>query len=200
MNGMFMEENEVKTDRNVTCLVGSVVMLSRSFPNYKVEPNRAEPSCTAMACTGLVIHPAEAWFTEWLFVHWPFEELHEQADIQKCSQDEKEAVPQADAGIEGREVQIVVITDSPDHYKHIKYQTNNSSLQDIDVVFMLSRCFSKIILQCSRHTANKDGQGCSSQWDNQRSTSKQRVDHSSDALANDDFPDIYQEQTIIMLA
>lgn len=45
----------------------------------------------------------------------PFEELHEQADVEDPSQDEEEAVPQADAGVESREVQVVVVTDSSDH-------------------------------------------------------------------------------------
>lgn len=45
----------------------------------------------------------------------PFEELHEQADVEDPAQDEEEAVPQADAGVESREVQVVVVTDSSDH-------------------------------------------------------------------------------------
>lgn len=45
----------------------------------------------------------------------PFEELHEQADVEDPPQDEKQAVPQADAGVERREVQVVVVTDSSDH-------------------------------------------------------------------------------------
>lgn len=45
----------------------------------------------------------------------PFEELHEQADVEDASQDEEEAVPQADAGVERWEVQVVVVADSSDH-------------------------------------------------------------------------------------
>lgn len=45
----------------------------------------------------------------------PFEELHEQADVEDPSQDEEQAVPQADAGVEGWEVQVVVVTDASDH-------------------------------------------------------------------------------------
>ena len=45
----------------------------------------------------------------------PFEELHDQADVKYPSQDEEEAIPQTDAGVERREVQVVVVTDSSDH-------------------------------------------------------------------------------------
>lgn len=45
----------------------------------------------------------------------PFEELHEQADVEDPSQDEEEAVPQADAGVERWKVQVVVVTDASDH-------------------------------------------------------------------------------------
>lgn len=45
----------------------------------------------------------------------PFEELHEQTDIEDSSQDEKEAVPQPNAGVESWEIQVVVVTDSSDH-------------------------------------------------------------------------------------
>lgn len=46
----------------------------------------------------------------------PFKELHQQTDVEDPSQDEEEAVPQTDAGIESWEIQVVVITDSSDHY------------------------------------------------------------------------------------
>lgn len=45
----------------------------------------------------------------------PLEELHEQADVEDASEDEEEAVPQADAGVEGREVQVVVVADPSNH-------------------------------------------------------------------------------------
>lgn len=45
----------------------------------------------------------------------PFEELHEQADIEDPSQDEEQAVPQTNAGVEGRKVQVIVVTDASDH-------------------------------------------------------------------------------------
>lgn len=45
----------------------------------------------------------------------PFEELHEQADVEDASQYEEEAVPQPDAGVERREVQVVVVADPSDH-------------------------------------------------------------------------------------
>lgn len=48
----------------------------------------------------------------------PFEELHEQTDVEDASQDEEETVPQTDAGVESREVQVVVVTDSSDHCRH----------------------------------------------------------------------------------
>lgn len=45
----------------------------------------------------------------------PFEEPHDQADIEDPSQDEEQAVPQTDAGVESWEVQVVVVADSSDH-------------------------------------------------------------------------------------
>lgn len=60
----------------------------------------------------------------------PFEELHEQADVEDPSQDEEEAVPQADAGVESREVQVVVVTDFSDHcevvHKHTHTRTRKN--------------------------------------------------------------------------
>lgn len=58
----------------------------------------------------------------------PFEELHEQADIEDPSQDEEEAVPQTDAGIESWEVKVVVITDSSDHCQgaHVHKHTHRN--------------------------------------------------------------------------
>lgn len=44
----------------------------------------------------------------------PLEELHEQTDVEDAPQYEEEAVPQADAGVEGWEVKVVVVTDTSD--------------------------------------------------------------------------------------
>lgn len=44
----------------------------------------------------------------------PFEEFHEQADVEQASQDEKQAVPQTDAGVKRIKIKLVVITDAPD--------------------------------------------------------------------------------------
>lgn len=44
----------------------------------------------------------------------PFEEFHQQADVEQASEDEEQAVPQTDAGVEGVEVEVVVVTDASD--------------------------------------------------------------------------------------
>lgn len=44
----------------------------------------------------------------------PFEEFHQQADVEYASEDEEHAVPQTDAGVEGVEVEVVVVADASD--------------------------------------------------------------------------------------
>lgn len=44
----------------------------------------------------------------------PFEEFHQQADVEQASEDEEQTVPQTDAGVKRIEIKIVVITDAPD--------------------------------------------------------------------------------------
>lgn len=50
-----------------------------------------------------------------VLLHWPFEELHKQADIEDASQYEEQTVPEADAGVKSRKIEVVVITDASDH-------------------------------------------------------------------------------------
>lgn len=44
----------------------------------------------------------------------PFEEFHQQADVEQASEDEEQTVPQTDAGVKRIEIKIVVIADAPD--------------------------------------------------------------------------------------
>lgn len=44
----------------------------------------------------------------------PFEEFHQQADVEQASEDEEQTVPQTDAGVKRIKIKIVVITDAPD--------------------------------------------------------------------------------------
>lgn len=46
----------------------------------------------------------------------PLEETHDQAEVEEGVKREEETVPQARPCVEGIEVQIVVVTDAPDHY------------------------------------------------------------------------------------
>lgn len=48
-------------------------------------------------------------------VNRPSEELHEEADIEDARKNEEETVPQSSAGVEGREIQVIIITNTTDH-------------------------------------------------------------------------------------
>lgn len=44
----------------------------------------------------------------------PFEEFHQQADVEQASEDKEQTVPQTDAGVKRIKIKIVVIADAPD--------------------------------------------------------------------------------------
>lgn len=57
-------------------------------------------------------------------VYSPFEEFHQQADVEYASEDEEHAVPQTDAGVEGVEVEVVVVADASDDWRSTKKWEN----------------------------------------------------------------------------
>lgn len=110
-------------------------------------------------------------------LHWPFKELHEQADIEDPPQNEEQTIPEANTGIKCGKVKIIVVADASDH---CSIQT-----QDIRTVQCTTRDSEHHWREYS--TADEDGERCCGERNNHRRPSKQRVDHSSNALTNNSF-------------